>query len=110
MLVPDASFEVYARHRDVVFRARLWQLVLHAHVDPYTYGGAGADVPGCIAIRYEDVEAAASIVAVRCVGEERLQAISRDDGDFEASEFNFGYATRHCAFGAYILTRLFQGR
>ena len=33
MLVSGASFEVYARHRDVVFRARPWQLVLHAHID-----------------------------------------------------------------------------
>ena len=33
MLVPDASFEVYARHRDVVLRARPWQLVLNAHVN-----------------------------------------------------------------------------
>jgi hypothetical protein len=33
MLVPGASFEVYARHRDVACRARPWQLVLHPHVD-----------------------------------------------------------------------------
>jgi len=33
MLVPGASFEVCSRHRDVVLRARPWQLVLHAHVD-----------------------------------------------------------------------------
>jgi hypothetical protein len=33
MLVPGASFEVYSRHRDVVFREQPWLLVLHAHVD-----------------------------------------------------------------------------
>ena len=33
VLVPGASFEVYSRHRDVVFREQPWLLVLHAHVD-----------------------------------------------------------------------------
>ena len=33
MLVSGASFEVYAGHRDVVFRAWPWQPVLHGNVD-----------------------------------------------------------------------------
>ena len=36
----------------------------------HTDGSVGADVPGCIAIRYEDVEVTASEVVVRRVGEE----------------------------------------
>jgi len=33
MLVPDASSEVCARHRDAACQEQPWQLVLHAHVD-----------------------------------------------------------------------------
>ena len=33
MLVSDASFEVYARHRDAVYREQPWLPVLHAHID-----------------------------------------------------------------------------
>jgi len=33
MLVPGASFEVYARYRDAAYREQLWLQVLHAHVD-----------------------------------------------------------------------------
>ena len=33
MLVPDARFEVYSRHRDVSFQAQAWLLVLHVRVD-----------------------------------------------------------------------------
>ena len=43
----------------------------------YTDGGAGADVSGRIAIGHEDVEATASALVVRRVGEERLQALGR---------------------------------
>jgi len=46
----------------------------------YTDGSVGADVPGRIAIGDEDVEAAARELAVRCVGEERVQALARGAG------------------------------
>ena len=42
ILVPDASLEVYARHRDAVFREQPWQLV--PEVDNPTNCAAG---PGC---------------------------------------------------------------
>ena len=38
----------------------------------HTGGSVGADVFGRVAIRDEDVEAPASAMVVRCVGEERL--------------------------------------
>ena len=39
-----------------------------------TDGNVGADVSGRVAIGNEDVEAASSVVAVRCVGEEGIKA------------------------------------
>ena len=39
-------------------------------------GGAGADVSGRVTVRYEDVEASARALVVRCVGEKRLSALT----------------------------------
>jgi len=46
----------------------------------HTDGGLGADVLGRLTIRDEDVEAPASAMVVRCVGEDRLQALAAPMG------------------------------
>ena len=46
----------------------------------HTDASVGADVSGRIAFRNEDVGTAASAVADRCVGEERLQALAAPMG------------------------------
>ena len=77
MLVPGASFEVYARHRGCsLLGTAVAAGAACARRPRHTDGSVGADVLDRVAIRYEDVEAAASAVAVRRVGEERLQAVA----------------------------------
>ena len=61
----------------------------------HTDASVGTDVPGCIALGNEDVEAAARAVVVRRVGEERLQAVAAPMGVRKPRAYRLSRATRN---------------